>query len=462
MECITLPEHKLQSHPDTTCSISDGDALVRNLKPGSAERIIDIGQVFGPDVLSYFAHATRVDLVFDRSKSDSIKSATRDERELQKRRKVELEAKIPGNWKEFLSCDANKQEFFTLIPKQLLDTTQLPKGKKLIVTINEECRSIRPDTTLECLSPCCHEEADTRMLLHLYGAVLDGHKKVLIIANDSDVIVLGVRAFTLLSQLEELWITYSTGQHFRYMAIHEIAVALGENRALALPAFHAFTGCDSTSSFFKKGKKSAYTVWLPDTSFDTAFLSMATRQPDMDQIKGLFPILEQFVNNLYSVKSCKTVDEARFELLLHIGKDFDDMPPSSDALHQHTLRATYQSGHIWSCMMQNEFEVADVRNWGWSQAEPNSAPAPVYTTKPLISHNLRELSVCGCKSGKCKGNCKCKKDQPQVCTSYVAVKESVIKKKLIIKWTFYTDSYNIVFLFHNLISVLRTLFDKRA
>ena len=45
---------------------------------------------------------------------------------------------------------------------------------------------------------------------------------------------------------------------------------------------------------------------------------------------------------------------------------------------------------------------------------------------------------------------------------YVAVKESVSKKKLIIKWTFYIDSYNIGFLFHNLISVLRTLFDKRA
>ena len=199
------------------------------------------------------------------------------------------------------------------------------------------------------------------------------------------------------------------------MAIHEIAVALGESHALALPAFHVFTGCDSTSSFFRKGKKSAYTVWLSDTSFDTAFLSMTARQPDMEQIKGFFPILELFLNNLYSVKSCKTVDEARF--LLHRGQDFDDMPPSSDALYQHTLRATYQSGHIWSCMMENEFEVADVRNWGWSQAGPNSAPVPVYTTKPLISRNLRELSVCGCKSGKCKGNSKCKKDQLQVCTS---------------------------------------------
>ena len=83
-------------------------------------------------------------------------------------------------------------------------------------------------------------------------------------------------------------------------------------------------------------------MWLSDTSFDTAFLSMAARQPDMEQIKGFFPILEQFVNNLYSVKSCKILDEARFELLLHRGKDFGDMPPSSGALYQHTLRATYQ------------------------------------------------------------------------------------------------------------------------
>ena len=122
----------------------------------------------------------------------------------------------------------------------------------LLLTENETCVSTDDEQDLDCLSPSNHEEADTRMFLHLFGAVVGGHKKVLIIANDSDIIVLGVRAFALTSRLEELWIAYSTGANRRYVAIHEVVASLGQVRSLALPGFHVFTGCDTTSSFFGK------------------------------------------------------------------------------------------------------------------------------------------------------------------------------------------------------------------
>ena len=37
----------------------------------------------------------------------------------------------------------------------------------------------------------------------------------------------------------------------------------------------------------------------------------------------------------------------RFEFFYHKGKDIKLMPPSKDALFQHTLRAAYRAGHIW-------------------------------------------------------------------------------------------------------------------
>ena len=87
----------------------------------------------------------------------------------------------------------------------------LPDGKQFVVTIKELCHSTNKTYDLDALSPCTHEEADTRMFVHAHDASLIGqHKKVLIIANDSDVIVLGVRSFALSSMMEELWITYST------------------------------------------------------------------------------------------------------------------------------------------------------------------------------------------------------------------------------------------------------------
>ena len=94
-----------------------------------------------------------------------------------------------------------------------------------------------------------------------FFSVVCGHKKILILANDSNIKVLGVRPFALTSSLEELWIAYSTGANRRYIAIHEVVASLGQVRSLALPGFHAFAGCDTTSSFFGKGKKSAFSIW---------------------------------------------------------------------------------------------------------------------------------------------------------------------------------------------------------
>ena len=54
----------------------------------------------------------------------------------------------------------------------------------------------------------------------------------------------------------------------RYIPAHAIAQSLGPSvktitpsKAMALPAFHALTGCDTTSTFFGKGKKTAWSVW---------------------------------------------------------------------------------------------------------------------------------------------------------------------------------------------------------
>lgn len=126
--------------------------------------------------------------------------------------------------------------------------------------------------------------------------------------------------------------------------MHDIVQRLGSSKAKSLPAFHALTGCDTTSAFFGKGKKTAWSAWqsLPELTLPLQLLSGPN--PTLELINTHTPIFHKFVLLLYGITddTITTVDTARHSLFLHKGKDFENMPPSSDALHQHLLRVAYQ------------------------------------------------------------------------------------------------------------------------
>lgn len=67
----------------------------------------------------------------------------------------------------------------------------------------------RDDTAT--LSPCKHEEADTRLILH---AAKCGFTKVMLRTADIDVLVIAVAAFHKLA-LSELWIAFGVGKNLR-------------------------------------------------------------------------------------------------------------------------------------------------------------------------------------------------------------------------------------------------------
>jgi len=131
------------------------------------------------------------------------------------------------------------------------------KDKQLIITNGKAVlnKPVLPDMT--SLVPFNQEEADTRMLLHESHAAQHGHHAILIRTVDLDVVVLSVSLAQELQSEDQLWLAFGTGQSFRYLAAHEIAAGLGRGKACALPMFHALTGCDTMSSFARRGKKTA-------------------------------------------------------------------------------------------------------------------------------------------------------------------------------------------------------------
>ena len=93
-----------------------------------------------------------------------------------------------------------------------------------------------------------HEEADTRLMLHaIYAIQVEGVKRVVIYANDTDIVVLRLYYFMTKLQemgLEELWMKT---HHESYLPIHEISRKLDVSICHALPLIHSLSGRDISS-----------------------------------------------------------------------------------------------------------------------------------------------------------------------------------------------------------------------
>ena len=174
------------------------------------------------------------------------------------RQKVFPSTCIPSNWQSFLHIDDNKTELFSLLAQQAI-TLPIEEGKELYSTCGDRVLTSANRSDLRSLEPCNHKEADTRLLVHVLDACSSGHPRILIKTNDADVVVLAVSVAENLPA-HEIWISYGTGKHLRHLAAHEINKMIGQQKAKALPLFHAITGCDTVSFFGGKSKKTAWNV----------------------------------------------------------------------------------------------------------------------------------------------------------------------------------------------------------
>ena len=117
------------------------------------------------------------------------------------------------------------------------------------------------------LAPCTHEEADTRIMLHLEDVAREKYNTLMIRTVDTDVVILAIATVQHLS-LSELWIAFGTGKNFRYLAIHEIARALGPEKCLTLPVFCALIQCQVLG-------KTAWETWKAYEEITPAFCDLA-------------------------------------------------------------------------------------------------------------------------------------------------------------------------------------------
>ena len=131
-----------------------------------------------------------------------------------------MSTKIPGNWAAFLRVDLNKQELFVELAKNLKHKT-LSQGKQLFTTILGDCASSSTVADVGALIPCTHQEANTRIFLHVTEAASAGHRRVIVRTTDSDVVVLSVSTCVTLGQkIDELWIAFGMRRSYRYIPVY--------------------------------------------------------------------------------------------------------------------------------------------------------------------------------------------------------------------------------------------------
>ena len=106
---------------------------------------------------------------------------------------------------------------------------------------------------MSLIAPCTHEEADTRLMVHILDAASCGHRRIRIRINDTDVVVVPI-SVAITVPTNELWITYGSGKNVQNIPAHTIAMLLGPDKASTLPMFHALTGCDTVLFFGGRGK----------------------------------------------------------------------------------------------------------------------------------------------------------------------------------------------------------------
>ena len=238
--------------PRPSACIIDGMSLIQKMKGDNLtfEKLSD--QLFY-NVLGTSAASERVDIVLDVYKQLSIKDieiSLRGSEEGIRFTNILPYHKIQ-HWRRLLKCSVSKMKLIVFMVQQwrLEKTQQKLGGKVMYVTCGEFCYQItRTNISKVDKLKTTKEEADTRILLYARHASI-GMAAVIIVAEDTDVIVLCLAFQQHITNTCSIFVKCGSRTRIRYIDIRKVASTVGKDECIALLGMHVFTGCDTVSAF---------------------------------------------------------------------------------------------------------------------------------------------------------------------------------------------------------------------
>ena len=146
----------------------------------------------------------------------------------------------------------------------------------------------------------------------------------------------------------------------RFIDIQAVRNFVSENVCDALLRLHALTGCDTTSAFKRRGKKTGLQLLQSNLQLCDGIQRLGDTFNVSDD---LFTVRETFVCQLYGSKT-NSINDCRYELFSVKGAQSDNLPPTQDALQMHVQRANYQAA-VWVRALQAKPVVPSSCGYGW-------------------------------------------------------------------------------------------------
>ena len=190
---------------------------------------------------------------------------------------------------------------------------------------------------------CQHEEGDT---LLAFRANNISNRNILVSSSDTDVLII-LLGLSGRSEGMTTILAYGSGNHRRYIAVAAILEKKKPGITGALTGFHALTGCDFPSCFFRKGKVRSF-QWLEE---ELKLKSLTSQKVDIPGVTSFF---------------CQLYGFRMVRLLARIKKiNSSSLPPCTKTLSNHIKRAHYVA-RMWRRVVHiNPTAEASPTDCGW-------------------------------------------------------------------------------------------------
>ena len=363
-----------------------------------------------------------VHVVFDRYLLNSLKSQTREKRgdDVSRLTSVHIQGKmnIP-DWKSSLtngSFKAKLTKFYTLYIAEHCNTC-INMNQHVYVSggIDEKALKVSNDVVhiIEQLRSN-HEEADTRMLLHVAYQARHNAKRVIVVSPDTDVFVLLVYHFSHMGVSEVFFKTGRKSTHAdltRFIPIHNVVCKLNEEQTNILLSVYALTGCDTCCALFGIGKKKAFKTMMT-YSAELQGLADIGKEHSLSLTARLACV--SFVGLLYGCNGCWSLNKLRVNRVLENKKVKPrKLPPTDDSFILHVLRCSYQI-MIWMESLTSIVELPSPTDYGYEIDTDTGHYIPTLVSQPLAPPELLNDLVCFCED-LCSDACVCTTNE-QPCT----------------------------------------------
>ena len=247
--------------------IIDGMVILQQLNENQFDTFNNLGKTFFKKVLCLgrSCQATRITLVFDTYRTNSIKAAERVRRgEINKTNFDIKGSRKVHKFREFLKSITNKQNLLKFLTKYMTENKDLLQNDESLIIAggfeetSERVAMFSREGTTQPLPELYsnHEEADTRIILHLIFESKFS-EQILVKSVDTDVLILLIHYFNSIPDLKknQIYVQLGHGPKSRCVNINIAVDNLGQKICSCLLAIHCLTGCDTTSAFYKIGKK---------------------------------------------------------------------------------------------------------------------------------------------------------------------------------------------------------------